>query len=208
MIEALTQQSLTKGPTMALHTINFMTDVNLQSLAGLQNATLNAMRHGATEITIFFSCSGGNTDAGFTAYHFLQSLPIPVTMHCVGNVESMGIIMFLAANTRIATTHAKFKIHPLHWDFPVTRLDHDRLNEYSESLDFDAERYATIFEERTKTAKKQLKIREVLRGKAVIFGATEAIAIHLATSTADAAIPASASGEALRGDAARTTWWV
>lgn len=193
---------------MTLHTINFITDINPQSLAGLQNATMNSLRLGATEITIFFSCNGGNTDAGFTAYHLLQSLPIPITMHCIGNVESMGIIMFLAADVRIATPHAKFKIHPLHWDFPAARLDHDRLNEYSESLDFDAERYATIFEERTKTTKNPLNIRETLSGKASIFGASEAIEIHLATSVADAAIPTSASGEAIKGDAARRTWWV
>lgn len=182
---------------MALHTINFTTDINPQSLLALQNLCLRAISEGATEITIFFSCSGGNTDSGFTAYHLLRSLPIPVTMHCIGNVESMGIIMFLAADNRIATTHAKFKIHPLHWDFPATRLDHDRLNEYSESLDFDAERYATIFEERTKAAKNPLKIRETLGGKASIFGTTEAIDCGLATASAVGHIDPSA-----------IHWWV
>ncbi len=182
---------------MTLHTINFTTDINLQSLSALQNVCLRAISEGATELKIFFSCSGGNTDAGFTAYHFLQSLPVPLSVHCIGNVESMGIIMFLAADNRIATTHAKFKIHPLHWDFPAIRLDHDRLNEYSESLDFDAERYATIFEERTQGAKEPLNIREILSGKACIFGTTTAIDSGLATATAIARIDASA-----------IRWWV
>ena len=193
---------------MTLHTIHFTQSINTDSFNALKNVALQALRNGAKEITIFLSTDGGNTDFGFTAYEFLRSLPVKLTIHCIGNVESMGIIMFLAADNRIATPHSKFKIHPLHWDFSEMRLDHDRLNEYSESLNFDADRYAAIFEERTKTAIKPLNIRETLSGKASILGASKAIEIHLATSVADAAIPASASGEALKGDAARRTWWI
>lgn len=193
---------------MTMHTIHFTQSINAVSFNALQNCSLQALRSGATEITIFLSTDGGDTDFGFTAYEFLRSLPVKLTIHCIGNIESMGIIMFLAADIRIATPHAKFKIHPLHWDFHAMRLDHDRLNEYSASLDFDAERYATIFEERTKTAKNPLKIRETLGGKASILGATEAIDVGLVTFIAEPAIPASAAGEAVKGDSARRTWWV
>ncbi len=182
---------------MALHTINFMTDVNPQSLAALQNIAMSALHEGATEITVYFSCIGGSTDLGFTAYHFLKSLPVPLTMHCIGNVESMGIIVFLAGETRIATPHSKFKIHPLHWSFPASTIDHDRLNEFSQSIDFDADRYASIFEERTKGAKNPINIRDVLAGKAHILGAAAAVDSGLATTTAEAVIPATVK-----------RWWV
>lgn len=182
---------------MALHTINFMTDINPQSLVALQNVAMGALREKATEITVYFSCLGGSTDAGFTAYHFLRSLPVPLTMHCIGNVESMGIIIYLAADNRIASPHSKFKIHPLQWNFPASAVDHDRLNEFSQSLDFDADRYASIFEERTKKAKCSIDVRNVLATKARVIGTTAAIDAGLATASLDAEIPAAA-----------VRWWV
>ena len=174
-----------------------MTDINPQSLAALQKVAMGALHEKATEITVYLSCLGGSTDAGFTAYHFLRSLPVPLTMHCIGNVESMGIIIYLAADTRIASPHSKFKIHPMQWNFPASAVDHDRLNEFSQSIDFDADRYASIYEERIKDAKNPIDVRDVLATKARIFGATTAIDAGLTTAIADAEIPATA-----------VRWWV
>ncbi|MFK0089673.1 ATP-dependent Clp protease proteolytic subunit [Pseudomonas sp. NPDC090755] len=182
---------------MALHVIHFMNSINSETLSALQSASLGALREGATEIAIHLSSDGGSTDHGFAAYHFLRSLPVPLTMHCIGNVESMAIIMFLAGERRLAVPHAKFKIHPLHWGFNAGSVDHDRLVEFGESLDFDADRYAVIFEERTKNAEKPLDVRTHLAGRANIFGTTAAIDARLAIDISEVAIPAAA-----------INWWV
>jgi ATP-dependent protease ClpP protease subunit len=118
-------------------------------------------------------------------------------MHCIGNVESMAVVMFLAGENRIIVPHGKIKIHPMHWGFPGGTVDHDRLAEYVASLDFDAKRYAEIFEERTQGANEIVDVRAHLAGKAELLGAAAAVASGIATSIADAAIPATA-----------TKWWV
>src|SRR5712692_7325172 len=135
---------------MSLHVIHFMRSINPETLAGLQNVALSALNNGATEIRIHISSEGGNNDQAFAAYHFLRSFPVPITTHCIGNIESMSIVIYLAGTKRLIVPHGKVKIHPMHWGFPGGTVDHDRLAEYVASLDFDAKRYADIFEERTK----------------------------------------------------------
>ena len=177
---------------MTLHVIHFMRSINADTLAGLQNVTLSALKEGATELDIHISSDGGTNDQGFAAYHFLRSLPVPVTTHCIGNVESMAIIVFLAGAKRLIAPHGKVKIHPMLWGFPGGAVDHDRLTEYVASLDFDAKRYADIFDDRTQGANQIVNVRAHLAGKAELLGAAAAVDSGIATGIADAAVPATA----------------
>lgn len=195
-MKALKQTPLKEGLVMTLHTINFMKDINAETLVGLQGAALQAVSQGASELHIHVSCLGGSTDAGFTAFQFIRALPIPVTMHCIGNIESMGVIIFLAADTRKAVPDSKFKIHELAWTLNGT-VNHSRLAEFVKSLDFDRDRYATIFHERTQGAQNPLNIDTHLRGDAKLLTATEALRCGLATEICEASIVSSA-----------TKWWV
>lgn len=182
---------------MSLHTIHFMRSINAETLQALQNVALSALKEGATELAIHISSDGGTNDQGFAAYHFLRSLPISVKTHCIGIIESMALIMFLAGDDRQIVPHGKVKIHPMHWGFSGGKVDHDRLAEYVDSLDFDAKRYANIFHERTNGAKGKVNVREHLAGKAKLLDAKEAVSVGIATEVADALIPAEA-----------TRWWV
>lgn len=182
---------------MPLHTIHFMRSINAETLVLLQNVTLCAIKEGATELQIHVSSEGGANDQGFAAYHFLRSLPVPVTMHCIGNVESMAVVMFLAGKRRLIVPEGRIKIHAMHWGFPGGNVDHDRLAEYLDSLSFDAVRYARIFEERTKGAEQILDVREHLAGKARLLNAAAAVAAGIAHEVAEAAIPVAA-----------VKWWV
>lgn len=183
--------------TMSVHVIHFMRSINPETLAGLQNVTLSAVNAGATDIRIHMSSEGGNNDQGFVAYHFLRSLPVPITTHCIGNIESMAVMIYLAGTTRRIVPHGKVKIHPMHWGFVGGTVDHDRLAEYVDSLDFDAKRYADIFDERTKGAKSTVDVRAHLAGKAKLLDASSALALGIATEISDATVLQ-----------ASTRWWV
>ena len=37
--------------------------------------------------------------------------PVPITMHCIGIVESMAVLMYLAGESRLIVPHGKVKIH-------------------------------------------------------------------------------------------------
>lgn len=182
---------------MTTHAIYFMRPIVPETLAGFQNCALNALVNGATKITVYISSEGGNNDQGFAMYHFIRSLPATVSTHCIGNVESMAIIAFLAGERRLVTPEAKIKIHPMHWGFAAGSVDHDRLAEFVDSLDFDASRYTKIYEERTKGAREPALVKEHLGGRAKLLTAHQAVAAGIATDVVEAKLPANVH-----------RWWV
>ncbi|MBW4056959.1 MAG: hypothetical protein HIU83_16510 [Proteobacteria bacterium] len=175
---------------MSTHVIHFYGPVNLISVEELRNCALSAIQQGgATELQLRISSEGGNLTAGFTAYHFIKSLPVPVVTHNIGNVESIAVLLFLAGTTRLVVPHGRFMIHALNWGFGNGTVDHDRLAEYAASLDFDSERYAQIFDERTEGANQVVNVRSHLLGRANILGADASVVAGISTSVAEIATP-------------------
>jgi ATP-dependent Clp protease, protease subunit len=178
---------------MAAHIIHFYGPVTPASIEELRNCALSGIQEGhADELLISISSEGGNLAAGFTAYHFLRSLPVPVTTHNLGNVESIGVLLFLAGEKRLVVQHGRFTLHALHWGFGSGTVDHDRLAEYTASLDFDVERYAQIFDERTHGASQPVDVRSHLLGRANILASDASVSAGISHSVQEAATPAGA----------------
>ena len=193
----MTDNSQHAGSPDRLHVVHFMRPIGPETLVLLQNCVLGAVQQKATRVSLHISSAGGNNDQGFTAYHFLRSLPVAVETHCIGNVESMAVLLFLAGEDRRIVPHGKLKVHPMLWGFAAGTVDHDRLVEYADSLNFDAKRYANIFDERTGTGTRRVDVRSHLAGKAEFLDAKQAVDAGIATAVADATIPDSA-----------VIWWV
>ncbi|MGR2662496.1 ATP-dependent Clp protease proteolytic subunit [Chromobacterium haemolyticum] len=130
---------------MSRHTVHFLCPVNQSTISWLQDRCLTAIHSGATSIDLHLSSSGGDLIAGFTAYHFLKSLPVPVRTHNLSNVESIANVIFLAGKERYANPGSRFLFHPLHWSFPAPLADHARVSEWTKCLDNDFERFVEIF---------------------------------------------------------------
>ena len=81
---------------MSLHIVHFIGPINHNSACTIRNLCLQALQSGATEIELHMSTEGGNMTAGFALYFFLKSLPLPLTTHNMGSVESVGVVIFLA----------------------------------------------------------------------------------------------------------------
>jgi len=172
---------------MALHIVHFIGPINHGSACAVRNLCLQALQSGASEIELHMSTEGGNMTAGFALYFFLKSLPVPLATHNIGSVESVGVVIFLAGQKRYACPGTRFLIHPLHWGFGnLVAADHARVSEWRDCLDFDAERYASIFLEATRAAGHPTDIRANLTGNARIFTAEEAVEagiVHEAVQT-------------------------
>jgi ATP-dependent protease ClpP protease subunit len=109
----------------------------------------------------------------------------------VGSVESVGVVIFLAGSRRYACPGTRFLVHPLHWGFGAqVAADHARVSEWRDCLDFDAERYARIFEEATREAGLKDDIRTHLFGNARIFDASQALAAGIIHEAVQARLPA------------------
>jgi ATP-dependent protease ClpP protease subunit len=136
------------------------------------------------------STEGGNMTAGFALYFFLKSLPLPLTTHNIGSVESVGVPIFLAGQKRYACPGTRFLVHPLHWGFGnLVAADHSRVSEWRDCLDFDAERYARVFEEATGQAGASDIIRHHLTGNARIYDAEQALAAGIIHEAIQARLP-------------------
>lgn len=167
---------------MSHHIFHFYGPVSPKSFLSLRDALLTALTQQEMDrATLLISSEGGDLNSGFTAYNFIQSLPIPFTTVNMGTVESIAVMVYLAGDTRIALRNSRFLLHSFHWGFPQTAVDSNRLAEHSLSLDFDQKRYAEIFEERTQGAQAPIDIRQVLRSEAVILDAPAAISSGVAS---------------------------
>jgi ATP-dependent protease ClpP protease subunit len=110
--------------------------------------------------------------------------------HNIGSVESVGVVIFLAGQKRYACPGTRFLIHPLHWGFGnLVAADHSRVSEWRDCLDFDAERYACIFEEATSGAQAHTDIRSHLTGNARIYDADQALAAGIIHGAVQARLP-------------------
>jgi ATP-dependent Clp protease protease subunit len=185
---------------MALHIVHFIGPINHNTACTIRNLCLQALQSGATEIALHMSSEGGNMTAGFALYFFLKSLPIPLTTHNVGSIESIAVVIFLAGQKRYACPGTRFLVHPLNWGFGnLVAADHSRVTEWRECLDFDAERYAAIFEEATGNSGKSMEdIRSHLFGAAKLYNPEQAIRAGMIHESVQARLPA--HGET-------THWW-
>lgn len=172
---------------MALHIVHFIGPINHGSACAIRNLCLQALQSGATELELHMSTEGGNMTAGFALYFFLKSLPLPLTTHNVGSVESVGVVIFLAGSKRYACPRTRFLVHPLHWGFGAqVAADHSRVSEWRDCLDFDAERYASICQEATGG---KMDIRAHLFGNARLFDTDQALAAGIIHETVQARLP-------------------
>jgi ATP-dependent protease ClpP protease subunit len=175
---------------MALHIVHFIGPINQHSACTVRNLCLQALQSGATDIELHMSTEGGNMTAGFALYFFLKSLPLPLTTHNIGSVESVGVPIFLAGQKRYACPGTRFLVHPLHWGFGnLVAADHSRVSEWRDCLDFDAERYLKIFDEATEGAGAKADIRGNLYGNARIFDAEQALEAGIVQQVVQARLP-------------------
>jgi ATP-dependent protease ClpP protease subunit len=143
--------------------------------------------HGVARVVLDISSPGGEVACAMSLYQQLRSTPFELVTHNTGKVASMGNVLFLAGNRRVATPEATFLMHPTAFETPTgytfdandlriirTELEHsgDPLRLLRE-VDIGIARLTredgavrTIFEERTKLAGSEIRAL-VQRGKPV-----------------------------------------
>lgn len=178
---------------MSEHFFHFCGPITPKSYEYMRNQILTAVcERRAQKVTVMFSSEGGDLNSEFSAYNFFRGLPVPVRMVNVGSVESIALLVYLAANERDVLESSRFLLHQFDWTYPHQIVDYARLNENSDSLRFDYGRYATIFNERTNSGNGVVDIFKCLNGQAVIVDAPTATKAGIATNIipVDGSIPA------------------
>jgi ATP-dependent protease ClpP protease subunit len=113
-------------------------------------------------IYFLFSSGGGSVNAGITLYNFLRALPVEITMHNVGSIDSIANVIFLAGTKRYAAAHSSFLFHGILWNFGAgASLNFTQLNETLSVFKREEDKIASIIAERTKMT--ETEIRDLFR---------------------------------------------
>ena len=91
--------------------VSFSAEVNAHTTESLIAAMANCAMQGAAEVNLLLSTPGGSVMNGMNLYNVLRSFPFKLVTHNVGNVDSIGNVIFLAADTRYACAHSTFMFH-------------------------------------------------------------------------------------------------
>ncbi len=115
-------------------------------------ATLSeCCNQGVRRAYLMFSTPGGSVMHGMNLYNVMRALPIELTMHNVGNVDSIGNVVFLAGAKRYACAHSTFMFHGVGFDLEGNqRLEEKLLRERLETVHAEHKRIGAIIRERSK----------------------------------------------------------
>lgn len=131
--------------------ISFSAFVYPQTASVFLAAITNSVNKGHEEIHVLLSTPGGNVSDGITIYNTIRALPVPVVMYNVGNVNSIGNVVFQSGKRKVAAPSSSFMFHGVGFDIhKETRMELKELQEKVASLKNDQSLISDIMVKHTK----------------------------------------------------------
>ena len=128
----------------------FIAEINPSTVETLIQALSNLSQQQIPEVYLALSTPGGQVGAGITLYNFLKSLSLKLIIHNIGNVDSIGNAVFLAAEHRVACANATFMFHGVGFDQQAGgRYEEKQLREMLDGILSDQARIGQIIANRT-----------------------------------------------------------
>jgi ATP-dependent Clp protease protease subunit len=124
--------------------IKFFAPVNDVTINALMNAVDQKMKQGVINFIILISCPGGTVFHGLSAYNYLKGLPVTITTHNFGSVDSIGVVLFCGGSKRLSVPQARFLLHGVSAGFGNERLEEKQLEERLKGLKIDLENIAKV----------------------------------------------------------------
>lgn len=112
---------------------------------------------GIEYLYLVINTPGGGVNAGITLYNYLRGLPVKVITHNIGQVDSIGNVIFLAGDERYAAPATSFLFHGVafggngSFSFSLAHLE-ERLSQVKQ----DEKRIETIVKDRTELGPRKL----------------------------------------------------
>lgn len=115
------------------------------------------IKNNPSELYFHISSTGGFVNDAKAFYGFLRALPCEIVMHNVGNIESVGNIVFVAGEKRYAVPASHFLLHGLTWNFAAAAsVTRSQIEEIISILKQGEEDIAQILVERTLLSKEEV----------------------------------------------------
>jgi len=137
--------------------IKFFAPVIDATVNALMNAVDQKVGQGAKEFTLAISSPGGSVFHGLSAYNYLKGLPVEITTHNFGSVDSIGIVLYCAGSKRLSVPQARFLLHGVSAQFRGEQnLEEMQLEERLKGLRIDAENIAKVIAANTSKSVKEV----------------------------------------------------
>ena len=125
--------------------IKFFAPVLEETIHALLNVVDDKMRQGAREFILLISSPGGDAFYGLSAYNYLRGLPITITTHNFGTVDSVAVVLYCCGSHRLSVPQAQFLLHGVSVTFPEGEtLEESQLEEHLKEMRIDAENIANV----------------------------------------------------------------
>jgi len=124
--------------------IKFFAPVIDVTINALLDAVDQKMKQGANEFILLISSTGGKVFHGLSAYNYLKGLPITLTTHNFGSVDSIGVVLYCSGSKRLCVPQSRFVLHGVSASFKNQSLEESQLEERLKSLRIDTENIAKV----------------------------------------------------------------
>jgi ATP-dependent Clp protease protease subunit len=159
-----------------------------QLVQRLFNCMSELVTDGTRHLHLMVQSTGGIINDGIALYNYLKNLPIEITSYNTGTVQSIAVIVFLAAKRRCAARTATFMLHKatFYSGGPTTSV---QLNAATQSLLVDDGRIESVLKQTISMPEEKWNVH---RFTDLFLTAEEALAYGLIDEIADFAPPAGA----------------
>jgi ATP-dependent Clp protease protease subunit len=166
----------------------FSAEITQQTTESLMAVMANCATQGVQHVYLVLSTPGGDVNHGITLYNALRGMPFELSVHNVGNVDSIGNVIFLAGSARYATKHSTFMFHGVGFSYQnqTIRFEEKNVREMITNIESNHDRIGSILEERTQLTNPVIK--ELFR-EAQTKDATYAIGCGIVQEIRDLQIP-------------------
>jgi ATP-dependent protease ClpP protease subunit len=125
--------------------IRFFATVNHASVRRLMQTVESKVSEGVRRFVILMSSPGRTVYHGLSVHNFLKGVPVEVTTHNFGGVDSIGVVIYCAGAARYCVPHARFLLHGVSAQFPShASLEEEQLEERLSGLRIDTENIAGV----------------------------------------------------------------
>lgn len=131
--------------------VSFSAEISQYTTEALLSTCADLANKGVSTVYLLLSTPGGNVMNGLALYNVLRAMPFKLITHNVGNVDSIGNVVFLAGQERYSCPNSTFMFHGIGFDvISATRFEEKLLREKLDSLVADQQRMGSILSERTR----------------------------------------------------------
>jgi ATP-dependent protease ClpP protease subunit len=127
-----------------VHT-TFSGEVTVESSKILVDDMIQCVSHGVKQVVLDVTTPGGEVASGVKLHEVLSSMPMELITRNTSEVASIGNILFLAGEIRLASPEARFFLHPLTFRAPAG-CDLDYLRKRRTKLEFTCGSQAALRE--------------------------------------------------------------